>query len=68
MARPPSPSRPTVVVDRDGAAAVAAAEAIDGRTAIWIGLPDDPELAEFEAEITRRSDRGDGNPRTEPLK
>ncbi|GAC1313718.1 MAG: hypothetical protein NVSMB12_05720 [Acidimicrobiales bacterium] len=49
-------SRPTVIVDGDGAAAVAAADAIEGRTAIWVGAPDDPELAEFEAEITRRTD------------
>ena len=42
---------PRIICDEDGAAAVARADATGGRTAIWVGGPEDPELAEFAAEI-----------------
>jgi len=42
---------PRIICDEDGAVAVARADATGGRTAIWVGGPDDPELAELAAEI-----------------
>lgn len=42
---------PRIICDEDGAAAVARADATGGRTVIWVGGPEDPELAEFAAEI-----------------
>ena len=43
---------PRIICDEDGAAAVARADATAGRTAIWVGGPEDPELAEFAMEIS----------------
>lgn len=45
---------PHVVVDPDGAAATAEAVRHAGRTAVWVGTAQDPELEEFVAEITAR--------------
>lgn len=42
---------PRIIVDEDGSAAVARADTTGGRTAIWVGGPDDAELAEFATEI-----------------
>lgn len=50
------PEPPRVMIDSDGAAATTAAMACDGvRTAVWVGQPDDPDLAEFVTEISVRA-------------
>jgi len=46
---------PHVVVDTDAAAATAEAVRHSGRSAVWVGTADDPELEEFVAEITARA-------------
>jgi hypothetical protein len=50
----PQAGRPAVEIDPDAAAATRRAKDRDEVTAVWVGTADEPELAEFKAEVGYR--------------